>query len=201
LTGANDALVTFYAKWSIEANYDYCQFQVSTDNGTSWDGQCGLFTVEGSSTPWNGSVQPDGEPVWEASSDWVQEQISLSDYIGQTVQLRFQFESDGGVNQDGFFFDDFQVLVDAPAALEELNGLELVAAPNPANESLIISSANMFSGTLVLFDQSGKVVYKHEIKGETKQVVVPTAHLPEGIYVARIANRFSVKPLKVVVMH
>lgn len=201
LTGANDALITFYAKWSIEANYDYCQFQVSTDNGASWEGQCGLFTVEGSSTAWNGSVQPDGEPVWEAASDWVQEQISLSDYIGQTVQVRFQFESDGGVSQDGFYFDDFRILIDAPAALEELNGLELVAAPNPANESLIISAANMFSGTLVLFDQSGKVVYEHEIKGETKQVVVPTAQLPEGVYVARIANRFSVKPLKVVVMH
>ncbi len=201
LTNANDALVTFYAKWSIESNYDYCQFQVSTNNGASWDGQCGLYTVEGSSTPWNGSVQPDGEPVWEATSDWVQEQISLSDYIGQTVQLRFQFESDGGVTQDGFYFDDFQVLIDAPAALEELNGLQLVAAPNPANESLIISAANTFSGTLMLFDQAGKVVYEHEIDGEQKQVEVPTAQLPEGIYVARIANRFSVKPVKIVVMH
>ncbi|GAB5416197.1 MAG: hypothetical protein Crog3KO_08110 [Crocinitomicaceae bacterium] len=201
LTNANNAMVTFYAKWSIESNYDYCQFQVSTDNGASWDGQCGLYTVEGSSTPWNGSVQPDGEPVWEATSDWVQEEISLSDYIGQSVQLRFQFESDGGVSQDGFYFDDFQVLIDAPAALEELNGLQLVAAPNPANESLIISAANTFSGTLMLFDQAGKVVYEHEIDGEQKQVEVPTAQLPEGIYVARIANRFSVKPVKVVVMH
>lgn len=201
LTSANDALVTFYAKWSIEANYDYCQFQVSTDNGASWEGQCGLYTVEGSSTPWNGSVQPDGEPVWEASSNWVQEQISLSDYVGQSVQLRFQFESDGGVSQDGFYFDDFQVLIDAPASLEELNGLQLVAAPNPANETLIISAANTFSGTLILFDQSGKVVYEHEIDGEQKQVLVPTAQLPEGIYVARISDRFSVQPVKVVVMH
>lgn len=201
LTWANDGMVTFYAKWSIEADYDYCQFQISTDGGNSWEGQCGLYTVEGSSTPWNGSVQPDGEPVWEASSDWVQEQISLSDYLGQTIQMRFQFESDGGVSDDGFYFDDFEVLVEAPVALEELNGLELVAAPNPADASLIISSANPFSGTLMLFDQSGKVVYEHAIDGEVKQIEVPTANLPEGIYVARIADRFSVQPVKVVVMH
>ena len=56
MTNANDGLITFYAKWSIEANYDYCQFQVSTDNGATWEGQCGLYTVDGSSTPWNGSV-------------------------------------------------------------------------------------------------------------------------------------------------
>jgi len=201
LTNANDAMITFYAKWSIEADYDYCQFQVSTDNGASWEGQCGLYTVEGSSTPWNGSVQPDGEPVWEASSDWVQEQIGLSDYLGQSIQVRFQFESDGGVSQDGFYFDDFQVLVNAPASLEEQSGLTLVAAPNPANESMIISAPNAFSGTLVLFDQAGKKVYEHEISGEVKQIEVPTAHLPEGIYVARIADRFSVQPVKVVVMH
>jgi hypothetical protein len=201
LTNANDAMVTFYAKWSIEADYDYCQFQVSTNGGSSWIGQCGLYTVEGSSSPWNGSVQPDGEPVWEATSDWVQEQISLSDYLGQTIQVRFQFESDGGVTQDGFYFDDFQVLVDAPATLEESVGLQLIAAPNPADASLVLSASNAFSGNIVLYDQTGKVVYTYEVSGETKQVVVPTANLPEGIYTARIADRFSVQPIKVVVVH
>lgn len=201
LTNANDAMVTFYAKWSIEADYDYCQFQVSTNNGQSWEGQCGLYTVDGSSSPWNGSAQPDGEPVWEATSDWVQEQISLSDYIGQTIQVRFQFESDGMVTQDGFYFDDFQVLIDAPLALEEMNGLELVAAPNPANESVVISAANAFSGTFVLFDQSGKQVYSQAMKTAAKQITVPTAQLPEGVYIARIVDRFLVRPLKVVVVH
>lgn len=201
LTNANDAMVTFYAKWSIEADYDYCQFQISTDGGNSWEGQCGLYTVEGSSTPWNGSVQPDGEPVWEATSDWVLEQINLSDYLGQSIQMRFQFESDGGVTQDGFYFDDFEILIDAPTTLEELNGLQLVAAPNPANESVIISAPNSFSGTLMLFNQSGQLVYEHKIDGEVKQIEVPTAQLPEGIYVGRIADRLSAKPLKVVVMH
>lgn len=201
LTNAEDAMITFYATWEIEADYDYCQFQVSTNNGATWEGQCGLYTVEGSSTPWNGSVQPDGEPVWESTSGWVQEQISLSDYLGDVIQVRFRFESDGGVTQDGFYFDDFQIMVDYPASLEELNSLQLVAAPNPADEYLVISAANTFSGTLMLFDQSGKKVYEHEILSETKQVEVPTAHLPEGVYIARIADRFSVQPVKVVVMH
>lgn len=109
LTTATAAAATFYAKWDIEADYDYCQFQVSTNGGATWIGQCGNYTVEGSSTPWNGSVQPDGDPVYEGISDWVFEEISLSDYLGQTIRVRFVMEADGGVTEDGFYFDDFSI--------------------------------------------------------------------------------------------
>lgn len=109
LSTATAAAVTFYAKWDIEADYDYCQFQVSTNGGATWTGQCGNYTVEGSSTPWNGSVQPDGDPVYEGISDWVFEEISLSDYLGQTIRVRFVMEADGGVTEDGFYFDDFSI--------------------------------------------------------------------------------------------
>ncbi|MFZ9029558.1 MAG: PKD domain-containing protein, partial [Crocinitomicaceae bacterium] len=109
LTTATAAAATFYAKWDIEADYDYCQFQVSTNGGATWIGQCGNYTVEGTSTQWNGSVQPDGEPVYEGISDWVFEEISLSDYLGQTIRVRFVMEADGGVTEDGFYFDDFSI--------------------------------------------------------------------------------------------
>jgi len=39
----------------------------------------------------------------------VLEEINLSDYLGQIINVRFQLESDGGLNQDGFYFDDFSV--------------------------------------------------------------------------------------------
>jgi PKD repeat protein len=108
LTNAISAMVSFYAKWDIEADYDYVQFQVSTNGGNSWIGQCGNYTVPG--TDDNGSVQPDGEPVYEGVySDWVLEEISLSDYLGETIKLRFRLQSDGGVREDGFYFDDFKI--------------------------------------------------------------------------------------------
>ncbi|MCR9173710.1 MAG: hypothetical protein NXI10_14505 [bacterium] len=87
------------------------------------------------------------------------------------------------------------------ASLEEVESLQLVASPNPADQSMIISAANAFSGILMLFDQSGKLVYEHTIDGEVKQIEVPSAQLPEGIYVARITDRFFELPVKVVVMH
>jgi PKD repeat protein len=109
LTNASDAMVRFYAKWDIETDYDYVQFLVSTDNGTTWIPQCGNYTVNGTSA--NGSVQPNNQPVYEGTQgNWVLEEINLSDYLGQVVKFRFQLGADGGSVGDGFYFDDFEVL-------------------------------------------------------------------------------------------
>jgi carboxypeptidase T len=109
LTNATAAMVSFYARWNVEADYDFVQFQVSTDGGITWIGQCGNYTVPGSSA--NGSVQPNGEPVYEGvQTSWVLEEINLSDYLGQVIKFRFQLRADGGVTADGFYFDDFKIM-------------------------------------------------------------------------------------------
>ena len=84
------------------------QFQVSTDNGATWIGQCGNYTVLGTSA--NGSVQPENQPIYEGNQvNWVFEEINLSDYLGQQIKFRFKFQSDGGSVADGFYFDDFKI--------------------------------------------------------------------------------------------
>ena len=202
LTNATEAMVSFYAKWEIEADYDYCQFQVSTNGGTSWTGQCGNYTVEGSSSPWNGSVQPDGEPVWEGTSDWVLEEISLSDYLGQTIQVRFQMESDGGATQDGFYFDDFQISFNEPAGLTEFS-FDVLTIPNPANQQAYISLSKVITdGMIQVYDQAGKLVYEVVVIEQTNKIIVPTAELPEGVYTVRVQDGMSLaKPVKLVVIH
>jgi PKD repeat protein len=108
LSTATSAMVSFYAKWEIEADYDFVQFQVSTDNGATWIGQCGNYTVLGTSA--NGSVQPENQPIYEGNQpNWVFEEINLSDYLGQQIKFRFQLKSDGGSVADGFYFDDFKI--------------------------------------------------------------------------------------------
>jgi PKD repeat protein len=114
LTQATSAMISFYAKWGIEADYDFVQFQVSIDGGTTWIGQCGNYTVPGTSS--NGSVQPNGQPVYEGTqSSWVLEEINLSDYLGQQIKVRFQLRSDGGTTADGYYFDDFKVFYSVPS--------------------------------------------------------------------------------------
>jgi PKD repeat protein len=139
LTTAISAKVTFYAKWDIEANYDYVQFQVSTNGGNSWIGQCGLYTVAG--TDDNGSVQPDGDPVYEGvMSDWVLEDINLSDYLGQVINVRFRLRSDGGVTEDGYYFDDFKVFYN-----EAPQGTAPEASFTPSSFEVCLGSAVTFN--------------------------------------------------------
>jgi carboxypeptidase T len=203
LTNANEAMISYYAMWEIEADYDYCQFQVSVDGGTSWIGQCGNYTVEGSSTVWNGSVQPDGEPVYEGTqASWVLEEINMSDYLGQTIKVRFILESDGGVRQDGFYFDDFQVSYTTTGGLNEY-GFEVKTFPNPANDEAIISTSKVITnGGFMVYDQTGQLVISEDINEQTNKITVNTAQLPQGIYTVRVNdNGEFAKPVKLVVMH
>ena len=109
LTNASSAMVRFYAKWNLEADYDYVQFLVSIDNGTTWIPQCGNYTVSGTNA--SGSVQPNNQPVYEGvQSAWVLEEINLSDYLGQVIKFRLKLGSDGGTVADGYYFDDFEIL-------------------------------------------------------------------------------------------
>ena len=141
LTNVSSAMISYYAKWEIEADYDFVQFQVSTDGGNNWIGQCGNYTVDGSNA--NGSVQPDGEPVYEGTqADWVLEEINLSDYIGQTIQVRFQLRSDGWVNQDGFYFDDFTIMYNE------------VTITDPPIASFILSETETCIGNTIEFVNS-----------------------------------------------
>jgi carboxypeptidase T len=202
LTNATDAAVSFYAKWEIEADYDFCQFQVSTDGGSNWIGQCGNYTVAGSSV--NGTVQPTGDPVYEGfQTSWVLEEISLSDYIGQTIKVRFQLRADGGLNEDGFYFDDFTIAYNIDAAGLNEFAFDAKVFPNPANNELTISTSKPIgAGVIQLVDQNGKVVLQKNIEGTSNMFVLQTAQLSNGIYSVFVGgeNEFA-QPMKVVVMH
>ncbi|MBP7239849.1 MAG: immune inhibitor A, partial [Saprospiraceae bacterium] len=98
------AYAQFWAKWDIEDHYDYVVFQASTD-GESWDNLCGNQSKLGS------LFQLYEEPLYDGrQTHWVLENVDLSSYLGQTIQLRFLLVSDGFVHKDGFYFDNFEVI-------------------------------------------------------------------------------------------
>ncbi len=206
LTNATSAGVNFHAKWEIESDYDYAQFQVSTDGGSSWIGQCGNYTVLG--TDANGSVQPDNEPVYEGfQSSWVEEEISLSDYLGQVIRVRFILEADGGVREDGFYFDDFQVSFNEDTTGSGANLVEhafdVKTIPNPANNQAYISLSKVVAdGAMKIYNQSGQLIHERNITEQTNKLVVNTAEFAQGVYLVFVEeNGVAVKPVKLVVVH
>jgi hypothetical protein len=200
LTTVSAAMVRFYAKWDIEADYDFCQFQVSTDNGSTWIPQCGKYTVLGTSG--SGSVQPNNQPVYEGlQSTWVQEEINLSDYIGSTIKFRFILKSDAGVGKDGFYFDDFEIAYNSTANVDEQTALTYDVYPNPAKSTITIATHNGINkGNLLVLDLNGNTVLNHAISNENSTFSV--TNLANGVYTVIMESdgKFST-PSKLVILN
>lgn len=108
------AALSFWAKWDIEAGWDYAQVKISTNGGSSWEALEGNYTHIG-----NGNQVP--EPLYDGQSGWVLEEIDLMDYVGESVKFRFTLISDGYITEDGFYFDDINISVVEENPMVEAN--------------------------------------------------------------------------------
>ncbi|WP_299256598.1 M14 family metallopeptidase [uncultured Aquimarina sp.] len=194
LSDAAFANVQFYAKWDIENNWDYAQFEVSIDNGSSWIPQCGNFTNSGSIN----AGQPTGEPLYDGSqTDWVLEEINLSDYLGETIKVRFQFVSDGNTEGDGFFFDDLIVnsINQNVLGLQDNLFSEFKIFPNPVKDFLKILPPSTTDFNLRLRNLIGQEV-STKIKASGDQEF-DVSELNSGLYFLTIEINGNTKTFKI----
>ncbi len=106
LSNVENAILSFWAKWEIEAGWDYVQVSVSDDGGISWNPLTTENTITG-----NGGVQPYNEPVFDGTQkDWINQTADISDYISNNIKIKFELGSDEYVEYDGFYFDDIQIM-------------------------------------------------------------------------------------------
>ena len=104
LTAAMKANLTFWARWELEPGYDYTQVEASTDGGSVWTPLCGKYTKPGS------GYQDPGNPVYDGfQSNWVFEEVDLNDYVGESILIRFNLQSDNWTTADGYYFDELNV--------------------------------------------------------------------------------------------
>lgn len=204
LTEAAYALVTFWAKWEIETGYDYVQFMISEDGGSSWTALEGKYTVPGTEN------QIGGQPVYDGfQTDWVQEEVDLSAYIGKMVTFRFFLKTDNYVTEDGFYFDDFELLViNGPnTAINDVSATrEMISEPipNPASEtvSFILNNKTSFEDlTLEIFSHEGKQVHSEAISAGQTKATISVNNWKPGIYFYQLnGNTFQSKTKKLIVL-
>ncbi|MBT6029936.1 MAG: T9SS type A sorting domain-containing protein, partial [Crocinitomicaceae bacterium] len=181
---AISAHLSFWAKWEIEAGYDYTQLQVSTDGGTSWIPQCGNYTSTGSAD------QDQGNPLWDGTQNtWVKEEIDLSDYFGQVIQFRFQLVSDNWVTGDGFYFDDFEVTtVFASVEINEQNTNPFQISqnmPNPSSGYTYINyhiPSTTADASLNITNAVGQLIEKIKLNPSSRSTLLNTKRLSPGNY-------------------
>ncbi len=199
LTNVVNAKVTFYAQWDIEKSYDYCEFQVSNDNGASWINQCGLYTVSGSTDIY--SIQPDYLPIWDGTrTSWVQEEINLSDYIGQQILVRFSFVSDSYLQADGFYFDDFKVITqteETDLGLNQFNQNSIQIYPNPSNDQININGIQL-NDKVIISDLMGKIMYQSDIN-TTNEISINTSNIKNGAYILKIQRNEKIHSEKIII--
>lgn len=192
LTDALSASVSFYTRWEIEDTWDYVQFEISTDNGATWIPQCGNFTTEGT------NIQPLGEPLYDGTqSDFVLEEISLSDYIGEEVIARFQLVTDNQAQRDGFYFDDLEFVVVNEEILSVGESIleEFTVFPNPVKDILTIQ-APQSEYTSTIYNIQGQRVSETTVHTGNAQLDYST--YANGVYFVKIASNNALKTIKVI---
>ena len=78
----------------------------STGLPNDWLPLCGKYTNAGTAD------QDEGMPLYDGvQNTWVEEEIDMTEFLGDSIQLRFQLVSDNFVTGDGFYFDDFKLYI------------------------------------------------------------------------------------------
>ena len=106
LTGVSQATLKYAVWYELEEDYDYAYLSVSADGGQSWEIlQPTHFTYGEFGSSYSGRSANRND----ASEGWLKESVSLNDYTGQQIQIRFEVLTDGGITERGFAIDDIAI--------------------------------------------------------------------------------------------
>jgi hypothetical protein len=168
------AVLSFWARWDIETGYDYVQVFVSDNNGSTWTPMEGNYTTPGTEN------QDPGNPVYDGTQNtWVKEEISLEDYLGKEIKLRFRMKSDSYVVADGMYWDDMEVTVidiatgiePTPVETHNYASLQVRFNPNPATGQIgitVIDPKILNNARLMIYDMTGRMVDDRILTGNVK---------------------------------
>jgi len=106
-TDHNGPLTLQYWTWyDIEEDYDYLYLEASI-NGRDW---VILRTPSGTSEDPSGNSYGYGyNGLSGGNGEWILEEVDLSAYAGQKVQIRFEYVTDAAVHGEGFLVDDLAI--------------------------------------------------------------------------------------------
>ena len=183
LSNKERAFLNFWAKWDLEKSFDFVQVSISPDGG-DYIPLCGLHTSTG------GIFQAENQPLYDGKSDWVQEYIDISEFVGQKINIRFSLESDAYEERDGFYFDDFKILALERNTTSVQNLLPehyFSMYPNPSTDQIQISflENNDFQNhELIITNSIGQVMFNE--KGIFKNKSIETSNWAAGIYFVKV---------------
>jgi hypothetical protein len=185
LENAENALLTFYAKWDIENNYDYVQVLASSDN-VDFRPLCGKYTNIGTNYQIFGSQLYDG-----VKSDWVKEEMSLEDFVNQKqVWIKVIIKTDDFSNKDGFYMDDLEIKVtDKINNITDSSNNQFTITPSLVSsdgEVSIQSNKDLSSSRALLYDMNGTLIGIQDIFNG--KMMLKPFQLKSGLYIIHLVK-------------
>lgn len=196
-------LLHFWTKWEIERYHDFATIGISTaDNPDFFQLLCGRYTRSGN------NIEVYEKPVYDGKSDWVREEIDISDYAGKSIFLQFQMSSDEAREFDGIYIDDIQILAEntlSPTieniALEDFT---FSASPNPTSDYVKIKVENNIyekNVELLIFDITGNIFLQKNIQNADNEYLIYLDNFKSGVYFYQIKGKKSrTKPQKLIII-
>ncbi len=106
LTGVTQATLKYAVWYELEEDYDYAYISVSDDGGNTWELLLPSHYSSGEFGPaYNGRSADRNDSI----DGWLKQSINLNSYVGQTIQVRFDVLTDGGISERGFAIDDIAI--------------------------------------------------------------------------------------------
>lgn len=204
LTNAVSASLSFWGKWIIEQGYDYAEVLASSNGGSSWLPLCGNYTKPGKSN------QDAGNPLYDGfQTSWVWEEMSLNDYLGSLIKIKFLLMSDQGVNYDGFYFDDLTInMVHASTSSvnekRDYDNIVLQNIPNPASNTTTIQFKlnNIKNPILKVYNMLGETIKQEGLNEKQTSATIDVSAIASGTYFYQIIGEHTgSKMIKMVVTH
>lgn len=91
LKTVNNATLTFDHWYELETNYDKGFVEITKDSGNNWT-ELAVFSHTTNGMKWDQAV------------------LNLTPHVGNDVQIRFRLTSDGSVNKQGWYIDNFFIM-------------------------------------------------------------------------------------------
>ena len=106
LTQVSQATLNYSVWYELEEDYDYAYVSASADGGQTWEILLPTHYTAGEFGPaYNGRSANRNDAI----DGWLKQSISLNSYVGQTIQVRFDLLTDGGISERGFAIDDIAI--------------------------------------------------------------------------------------------
>ncbi len=135
LVEATSATFNFYHYYDTQQTRDGGNVKISTDGGATYS----LITPVGgyptATMGWNGEAGFTG-----ASDGWELVSFDLSGYLGEEVEFKFTFGSDGSSNGPGWYVDDVYLELEYPVSVSLTPDSPTV--PRGTNMGFVVSAAN-----------------------------------------------------------